>query len=282
MQPRCPSSTIVRHCQDDGTVLDDVTRSLTSDTQAGLHEECRAQACRVCSPSRRPFDGGPWTEQPGRWGMDQPSDGTAAVAAAAVSPVPGGPGRRPGHSSTREEIARAAREQFAAKGYDRVTLRAVAAQAGVDAALVAYFFGSKRELFDEVVNLPSDSPALMARLIDGDPRNVGERLARLVIEALDETGRRERILATIRTAAVEADTARMIGDKFTTELLEPVVCQLGVAQAPLRAALVMSQILGLTLARHVVGLEDLTSASQDELVAALAPTLQRYLVGDIS
>lgn len=209
--------------------------------------------------------------------MEQPSDGTAAV-----SPVRARPGRRPGHSSTREEIARAAREQFAAGGYDRVTLRAVAAQAGVDAALVAYFFGSKRELFDEVISLPSDSPALMARLLDGDPRLVGERLARLVIEALDETGRRERILGTIRTAAVEADTARMIGDKFTTELLEPVVSQLGVAQAPLRAALVMSQILGLALARHVVGLEDLTSASQDELVAALAPTLQRYLVGDIS
>lgn len=116
----------------------------------------------------------------------------------------------------------------------------------------------------------------------GTRGRVGERLARLVIEALDETGRRERILATFRTAAVEAETARMVGDKFTTELLEPVVSQLGVVQAQLRAALVMSQILGLALARHVVGLEDLTSASQDELVAALAPTLQRYLVGDIS
>lgn len=152
--------------------------------------------------------------------------------AAAVSPAPGRPGRRPGHSSTREEIARAAREQFAAGGYDRVTLRAVAAQAGVDAALVAYFFGSKRELFDEVVNPSSDSSALIARLLDGDPRLVGERLARLVIEALDDTGRRERILGTIRTAAVEADTARKVGEKFTTELLEPVVSQLGVAQAP--------------------------------------------------
>ncbi len=152
----------------------------------------------------------------------------------------------------------------------------------MDAALVAYFFGSKRELFDEVVSPSSDSPALVARLLDGDPRRVGERLARLVIEALDETDRRERILGTIRTAAVEAETARMVGEKFITELLEPVVSQLAVGQAPLRAALVMSQILGLAVARHVLGLEDLTSVSQDELVAALAPTLQRYLVGDIS
>lgn len=147
---------------------------------------------------------------------------------------------------------------------------------------MAYFFGSKRELFDEVIHLSSDSPALTARLLDGDSRRVGERLARLVIEALDEEDRRQRIVGTIRTAAVEAGTARMIGDKFATELLEPVVSQLGAGQAPLRAALVMSQILGVSLARHVVGLEDLASASQDELVAAVAPTLQRYMVGDIS
>lgn len=214
--------------------------------------------------------------------MEQASGGTAAAGAAAVSTAPARPGRRRGHSSTREEIARAAREQFAAEGYDRVTLRAIAAQAGVDAALVAYFFGSKRALFNELIAASSDSAALLAQLLDGDSTRVGERLARLVIEALDEKGRRERILGTIRTAAVEADTARMIGDKFTTELLEPVVAQLGAGQAPLRAALVMSQILGLAVAGHVVGLEDLTSASQDELVAALAPTLHRYLVGDIS
>jgi len=183
---------------------------------------------------------------------------------------------------TREQIARAAREQFAAGGYDRVTMRSIAAQAGVDAALVAYFFGSKRELFDEVAVLSFDSAALRAQLLEGDSRDVGERLARCLIEALDEAGRRQRILAIIRTAGVEADTARMIRDKFTTGVLEPIVSQLGAGQAPLRAVLVMSQILGIAVARHVVGLEDLTSASQDELVAAFAPTLQRYLVGNIS
>ncbi len=177
---------------------------------------------------------------------------------------------------------RAASEQFAAKGYDRATLRAIAAQAGVDAALVAYFFGSKRELFDDVINLPFDSRAVMARLLEGDSGRVGERLARFVIETLDDEDQRQRILGIIRTATVEAGTARTIRDKFTTELLEPVVSRLGAGHAPLRAALVMSQILGVCLARHVVGLEDLASASQDELVAALAPTLQRYLVGDIS
>lgn len=214
--------------------------------------------------------------------MEQPSDGVGAAGAEGVTPVLARPGRRRGHSSTRDEIARAAREQFAAKGYDRATLRAIAAQAGVDPALVAHFFGSKRDLFSEVTDLPCDSPAVMARLLEGDPRRVGERLARFVIETLDEEDQRQRIVGTIRTHAVEADTAHLIGDKFTTELLEPAVSHLGTGQAPLRAALVMSQILGLALARHVVDLEDLASASQDELVAALAPTLQRYLVGDIS
>ena len=213
--------------------------------------------------------------------MEQLSRGAGAAGAGAVNAAPARPGRRPGHSSTRNQIVRAAREQFAAEGYDRVTLRAIAAQAGVDAALVAYF-GSKRELFDEVISLPFDSRAVMARLLGGDRGRVGERLARFVIETLDDEDQRQRIVGTIRTAAVEADTADMIRDKFTTELLEPLVSHLGAGHAPLRAALVMSQILGVCLARHVVGLEDLASASQDELVAALAPTLQRYLVGDIS
>ncbi len=214
--------------------------------------------------------------------MEQPSGRTMTPGTATPRLSPGGSGRRPGHSVTREQIARAAREQFAAGGYDRVTMRSIAAQAGVDAALVAYFFGSKRELFDEVAVLSFDSAALRAQLLEGDSRDVGERLARCLIEALDEAGRRQRILAIIRTAGVEADTARMIRDKFTTGVLEPIVSQLGAGQAPLRAVLVMSQILGIAVARHVVGLEDLTSASQDELVAAFAPTLQRYLVGNIS
>jgi len=86
----------------------------------------------------------------------------------------------------------------------------------------------------------------------------------------------------IYTSTVEADTARMIRQQVTTELLEPSVSHLGVGNAPLRAALVMSQIVGVALARYVVGLEDLASATPDEMVSALAPTLQRYLVGDIA
>ena len=147
---------------------------------------------------------------------------------------------------------------------------------------MAYYFGSKRELFDEVTKPSFDPHALKARLIDGDSRRVGERFARLVMEKLDDDDQRQRILGTIRTAAADADAARMIRDEITAELLEPVVSYFGAGHAPLRASLVMSQILGVCLARHVVGLADLASASQDELVAALAPTLQRYLVGDIS
>lgn len=235
----------------------------------------------VPSTSHQHFDGRPHGSS--RWvRYGATSWWKATPGAGAVSTGRARRGRRRGRSSTREEIVRAASEQFATEGYDRATLRGIAAQAGVDAALVAYFFGSKRELFNEVTVAASDWTALMARLLDGDSARTGERLARLVIEGLEEKGRRERILATIRTAAVETETARMIGDKVTTELLEPVVSELGAGQAPLRAALVMSQILGIAVACHVVALEDLASASQDELVAALAPTLQRYLVGDIS
>jgi Tetracyclin repressor-like, C-terminal domain len=68
-------------------------------------------------------------------------------------------------------------------------------------------------------------------------------------------------------------------------VLGPIAARLesdGVADAPLRVTLVASQIVGLAFARHVIGIEPLASATDDELVAALAPTLQRYLTGDIS
>ncbi|MDI6912504.1 hypothetical protein [Nocardioides sp.] len=133
-----------------------------------------------------------------------------------------------------------------------------------------------------MIDLSFDSRAVMAQLLGSDARRVGERLARLVIEALDDEDQRQRIVGILRAATVEADTARRIRDRVTTGLLEPIAASLGAGNAPLRADLVMSQIVGVALVRYVVGLEDVASATSEEMVSALAPTLQRYLVGDIS
>src|SRR6187455_1174235 len=90
-------------------------------------------------------------------------------------------GRRPGPTTTREAIAEAARRQFAELGYDRATMRGIAGEAGVDAALVVRFYGSKDALFQEVMALPPAVSEALAGLVDGPRATVGRRLAEVIV-----------------------------------------------------------------------------------------------------
>jgi AcrR family transcriptional regulator len=188
-------------------------------------------------------------------------------------------GRRPGPSGTREAILVAARRQFAAQGYDRTSMRGIAAEAGVDQALVAHFFGSKQRLFVEVVRMPFDPVEVLPRLLEGDRAALGERLARFLVSILDDPEARGRALGVVRAAATEPEAARMLREFLEGEVWAPLAEQLAVADASLRVTLVASQIVGLIMARHVIEAEPLRSLSGEELAAWVAPTLQRYLAG---
>src|SRR5947199_8475773 len=103
-----------------------------------------------------------------------------------MSSNPGGrTGRRSGPTQTRDAIADAARAEFAERGYDRATIRAIAAAAGVDPALVVHFYGSKDSLFGEVMALPPAVADGLAAIADGPRRTIGRRLAQLVVAALE-------------------------------------------------------------------------------------------------
>jgi AcrR family transcriptional regulator len=190
-------------------------------------------------------------------------------------------GRRPGKSGTREAILRAARSQFGELGYDRTTIRSIAAEAGVDPALVLHFFDSKQRLFLEVVELPFDAAAVLPALLAGDRRKVGERLARLFLAALDDEDARNRWTSMLRAAATEPAAAEMLRELLTKRVFVPLAETLGVEDARLRATLVGSQIVGVVMARHIVRVEPLASLPSDELAQAIAPTLQRYLTGPL-
>lgn len=196
-----------------------------------------------------------------------------------VSSAPRTPGRRSGPSTTREEILAAARAQFAVRGFEGASLRAIAKEADVDAGLIAYFFGSKQGLFREALALPFDPQVVLPAILEGDREQVGERLARLVATTLEDPDARSRLLGLLRSASVGNQAAEMIRRRVTEELLEPIAAQLGVEDAAFRAGLAFSQIVGMTTARHLVGIEVLAQASSESLVQALAPTLQRYLTG---
>ncbi len=186
-------------------------------------------------------------------------------------------GRRRGASGTREAIAEAARRLFGAGGYDRVTVRAIAAEAGVDPSLVIHFFGTKERLFLSVAGLPFPPQEIVARLIEGERSAAGLRLARFVVGLLEDPRERARITAVVRAAASEPSAAKLMRELLSREVMLPLAEALGVEDAALRANLAGSQVVGLVMARCVVGVEPLASAPADAVVAAVAPTLQRYL-----
>ena len=190
-------------------------------------------------------------------------------------------GRRPGESGTREAILQAARRQFAELGYDRTSMRQVALEAGVDPTLVSHFHGTKQDLFLAVVELPFRPAEILPGLLAGDPAQAGARLARFAIGAFESEEARSRLVGLIRAAASEPAAARVVRELITREVLTPLAQGIGSDDAAYRGALVMSQIVGLVMARFIVGVEPLASRPPADLVLAIAPTLQHYLTGDL-
>lgn len=195
---------------------------------------------------------------------------------------PGRGGRRPGRSGTREAIREAAARLFAEHGYDRTSLRRIAHEAGVDPKLVSHFFGSKQRLFVEVFAFPVDPAVAVPQLFAGDPAQLGARVARFLLSVLEDPAGRRRITGLLRAAATEPEAARLVRDLVGREVLARLVEALGVEDADVRASLLGSQVVGLAMARYVVRIEPLASMPADDVAAAIAPTLQRYLLEPLS
>ena len=191
-------------------------------------------------------------------------------------------GRRPGTSSTRQEILDAAARLFAERGYQGATMRAIAAAAGVDAALVVHFFGNKANLLSEAVQWPFDPEVEMPKLLVDGRRHVGRHLARLFVRTWDEEGTRNPILTVLRASIVEPQAAEMMGQFLRRRLFGPLMQELGSDRPDLRGNLAASQLIGLGLIRYVQRVEPLASAEPEEVVAWYAPTLQRYLAGKLA
>jgi AcrR family transcriptional regulator len=191
-------------------------------------------------------------------------------------------GRRPGTSGTREAILAAAARHFAQHGYDRASLRGIAAEAGVDQKLIAHFFGSKQQLFVAAIGLPLNPAEVIPAILAGDPDSIGERIAALLVDVLDQPELHQRFTGVVRAAASEPEVARMMREFLARELFGPAAELLGSADGPFRANLVSSQVVGLVMARYVIAIEPLASMPPKAVAAAVAPTLQRYLLGPLT
>jgi AcrR family transcriptional regulator len=189
-------------------------------------------------------------------------------------------GRRPGSPDTRATILTEARGLFASKGYAGTSVRAVAAAAGVDAALVHHYFGTKDDLFLAALQVPLDPREVLVPVAAGGIDGAGERLLRTFLMVWDDEATRLPLLTLVR-GVFDPEGQRLVRDGFMRMVLAPVAAALEVDDAELRMSLVASQLMGIVLVRYVVGVEPLASATPDQLVAAYAPALQRYLEGPL-
>jgi AcrR family transcriptional regulator len=190
-------------------------------------------------------------------------------------------GRRPGESGTRDAILDAARLRFAEHGYDRATIRDIAARASVDPALVIHYFGTKETLFAEALELPVEPTEILTPGMAAGPDLLGVTIVRTFLETWEPAETRVRLTAMLRSALTNEAAMGMIRDLLVREVFGPITAALGVPDAQLRATLVGSQFVGLAIMRYIGRIEPLASASVDDVVAAIGPTVQRYLKGDL-
>jgi AcrR family transcriptional regulator len=186
------------------------------------------------------------------------------------------PGRRPGPSQTRDQILRAARELFAERGYTHTTVRSVAAAAAVNQGLVHHYFGRKEQLYREALDLSVDPWEVLTRLLDDTPRDqLPEALVRQFVASWRDPVLGTRLQARARQTYGDADGTSMARAHLETVLIPRLADALHIPQANVAAAL--SHLIGLTLLDTLVGVEQLSVLSNDELVALVEPPIRRYI-----
>ncbi|HET6152232.1 MAG TPA: TetR family transcriptional regulator [Marmoricola sp.] len=189
-------------------------------------------------------------------------------------------GRRPGSPDTRAAILEAARSLFAAQGFSSTSVRSIASAAGVDAALVHHYFGTKDALFIAALSLPIDPRDVVTAIAADGPQGAGERLVRAFVSVWDDPALQDSMIGFAR-GVLDPAAAPLVRDGFLTVVIWPLGEALGIDEPARRMPLVASQVIGIVLMRYLIAVEPLASMPAAELAATYGPTLQRYLTGDL-
>jgi AcrR family transcriptional regulator len=191
------------------------------------------------------------------------------------------PGRPPGTSDTRDRILASARELFARNGIDKTSIRAIASGAGVDAALVHHYFGTKQQLFVAAIRIPIDPMQVIGPLRETPLDELGLKLPSLLLPLWDsEMG--SGLIATLRSLLAGSEVSLV-----RSFLQEVVAVEVGgrVDDPPgsgrIRVQFVASQLVGVVMARYILELEPFKSLPVQQVAETIAPNLQRYLTGDL-
>ncbi|MDR2378179.1 MAG: TetR family transcriptional regulator [Bifidobacteriaceae bacterium] len=190
-------------------------------------------------------------------------------------------GRRPGPTTTAQTILTHARDQFSRRGYARTSLRAIADAAGVDPALIAHFFNSKRGLFEAAIEVPlkADMPALVEfRTSDKDPV---ERLATMYVKLWETPAVAQALTAIILEAGHDMAAARAMARFMYTWVGEPLVSEMGVDHPELRLRLMVGFMGAIALQRQFDAQSMLARLSPAQVVALMTPTMRFILTNPL-
>jgi AcrR family transcriptional regulator len=191
------------------------------------------------------------------------------------------PGRPPGASDTRERILSSARDLFASNGIDKTSIRAIAAAAGVDPALVHHYFGTKTQLFAAAIHIPIDPMQIIGPLRQIPVEQIGHMLPKLLLPLWDsEMGK--GFIATLRSILAGGDPGlvrsflqEVIAKEVGSRVDDPP------GSGPIRVQFVASQLVGVVMARYILELDPFKSLPVEQIAETIGPNLQRYLTGDL-
>lgn len=187
-------------------------------------------------------------------------------------------GRRTGDSGTRDAILDAARELFAERGYDATSIRAIAGAAGVDPALIRHFFRDKETLFATTVADRTNIPERMAACFAGDPTMLGTRITDTYLRLWEDAELGPILMSLARSAVTSPRAAEMFIDILGAKAHNMKGDNVNIPDVQIRrVALAASHLFGVAMARHLIKAPPLVEIPHQELVAELAPTIQRYL-----
>jgi AcrR family transcriptional regulator len=183
----------------------------------------------------------------------------------------------PRSAGTRAAILKAARAQFVANSYDGATIRKVAADAGIDPAMVMRYFGSKAGLF-----AAASAIELKLAPLEGVGRSrLGQVIVRHFLTQWETAPVDDPMMFVLRSAATNEGAAKRMQAIFIEQVAEPIAAVLDDPDHLRRAALVSSQLLGVVLCRYILCLEPLASWPAEQVIADVAPAVQRYLTGPL-
>ncbi|MET7764750.1 TetR family transcriptional regulator [Streptomyces sp. NPDC005336] len=182
-----------------------------------------------------------------------------------------------GEPAARDRILTAARNEFAERGYDKTSIRGIAKAAEVDPALVHHYFGTKEQVFEAAIELIM-APAMGAPdAVHGSREGAGERLARYMFSIWENPVTRLPLLAVMRSALTNEAAAAVLRGMIERRVLVRMAGELDVPNPEFRAQLAAGHMIGIALLRYVIKMEPMASATVDDIVAMVGPTLQRYL-----